>query len=372
MLRIGMIGCGFMGRTHAYAVSNLPFFYKDLPFTARVCGVCASEPSHAKEAARRYGLGEAAENEEELIGSPDIDIIDICTPNVCHYETILRALAAGKHVYCEKPLCVSEEQAFHAAREAKRTGLTAGIVFNNRFLLPVMRAKEIVEEGRLGRILSFRGAYYHSSAADPNRPAGWKQDRTVCGGGVLYDLGSHVLDLIYYLCGPFASVYGVGNIAYPTRIGRDGKPWNTNAEEAFYLTARLACGAVGTVETGKIFQGTNDDLSFEIYGTDGALRFSLMDPNFFEYYDAAAPHAGFTRVECCNRYPAPGGVFPGAKAPAGWLRGHVGSMYAFLDAVYRGAPASPSFADGAHIQAVMEAAYRSAESGRMEEVHALV
>ena len=86
---------------------------------------------------------------------------------------------------------------------------------------------------------------------------------------------------------------------------------------------------------------------------------------------ASAPETGFTRIECCNRYAAPGGVFPGAKAPIGWLRGHVGSMYAFLDAVHRGVPASPSFADGAHVQAVMEAAYRSTESGRMEEVHSL-
>ena len=370
MIRIGLVGCGSMGRTHAYAVANLPFFYRDLPFNARVTAVCARELEHARAAAQTYGLGRAM-SEAELLASPDIDVIDICTPNVFHYETIRRALAAGKHVYCEKPLCVTEAEAFAAAREAAARGVTAGVVFNNRFLLPVMRAKALIDAGRLGRILSFRGAYFHSSAADPSRPAGWKQDRTVCGGGVLFDLGAHILDLIAYLCGPFAAVSGVGQSAYPTRTGRDGQPWQTNAEEAFYLTGRLASGAVGTVACGKIFCGTNDDLSFEIYGSAGALRFSLMDPNFLEFYDASAPETGFTRIECCNRYAAPGGVFPGAKAPIGWLRGHVGSMYAFLDAVHRGAPASPSFADGAHVQAVMEAAYRSTESGRMEEVHSL-
>ena len=141
-----------------------------------------------------------------------------------------------------------------------------------------------------------------------------------------------------------------------------------DTDEAFYLTAVLKNGATGTVETGKIFTGTNDDLSFEIYGTDGAVRFDLMDPNWIWIYDKNEPQTGFQRVECCGRYPAPGGIFPGVKAPIGWLRGHVESMYSFLNAVHTGTAAVPSFRDGAHIQSVMAAAYRSAESGRMEKV----
>lgn len=367
-MNVGLLGFGNMGRTHAYAVANLPFFYGNLPFSARVYGVCTRDPVHAEEAAATYGFPVVFRSEEELLASPEIDVVDICTPNIYHYDTILSALKHGKHVLCEKPLCVTEEQAAQAARLAAETGLTTGIVFNNRFLLPVMRAKELIDAGRLGRILSFRGAYYHSSATDVNRKAGWKQDRTICGGGVLFDLGSHILDLIYYLCGPFDEVSGRSRIAFPVRTGMDGKAWETNADEAFYLTAALRSGAVGTIETGKIFVGTNDDLTFEIYGTDGALKFDLMNPNWLYFYDKSLPEAGFTRIECVGRYPAPGGAFPGAKAPVGWLRGHVGSMYSFLNCVHERRPACPSFADALHIQAVMAAAYRSAESGRTERV----
>lgn len=366
-MNIGLIGFGSMGRTHSFAIANLPFFYKDLPFQAHITGVCTKNPEHAREAAAAFGLGRAA-SEEELISDPSIDVIDICTPNVYHYETILKALRAGKHIYCEKPLCVTEEQAAEVSHLANERGVTAGIVFNNRFLLPVMRAKEWIDAGRLGTILSFRGAYYHSSVADIAKRAGWKQNRDICGGGVLFDLGSHVIDLIYYLCGSFDEVFGMGRIVYPVRTGMDGREWKTNADEAFYMTARLANGALGTIETGKIFNGANDDLSFEIYGTEGSLRFSLMEPNWLYVYDKNEAQTGYQRVECCGRYPAPGGIFPGVKAPIGWLRGHIGSMYNFLNAVHTGCGVTPSFADGAHIQAIMAAAYRSDASGKMEKV----
>lgn len=368
-MNIGLIGFGSMGRTHAFSVANLPYFYNPLPFQAHIAGVCTKNPEHARNAAQTFGFGRAVLQEDELIESPDIDIIDICTPNIYHYDTILKALAAGKHVYCEKPLCVTEEQAAYVARLAGERGVTAGVVFNNRFLLPVMKAKEWIDAGELGDIISFRGAYYHSSAADTAKPAGWKQNRDICGGGVLFDLGSHIIDLIYYLCGSFDEVFGISRIVYPVRTGMDGRVWQTNAEEAFYMTARLANGATGTIETGKIFNGANDDLSFEIYGTKGALRFNLMEPNWLYVYNKEDSQTGFRRVECCGRYPAPGGVFPGVKAPIGWLRGHIGSMYAFLNAVHCGTSACPSFSDGAHVQAVMEAAYRSDKSGRMEKVH---
>jgi len=367
-MKIGLLGFGFMGRTHAFSVANLPYFYRDLPFSASIAGVCTKNPAHAQNAAREFGFPLAAMTEDELISSPDIDVIDICTPNIYHYETLKKAIAAGKHIYCEKPLCVTEEQAAEAAALAEEKGITAGIVFNNRYMLPVMRAAQWIREGHLGRVLSFRGAYYHSSATDTAKPAGWKQNRDICGGGVLFDLGSHILDLIYSLCGEFDEVFGISRIVYPVRAGMNGEPWETNADEAFYMTARLKNGAVGTIETGKIFTGTNDDLSFEIYGTDGAVRFDLMDPNWLYVYDKHSPETGFQRIECCGRYPAPGGIFPGVKAPIGWLRGHVESMYSFLNAVHNGTSATPSFRDALHIQSVMAAAYRSAESGRMEKV----
>ena len=194
---------------------------------------------------------------------------------------------------------------------------------------------------------------------------------------MLFDLGSHVIDLVSMLCGDFDSVSSVSQIAFPFRKGLDGTVWETDASEAFYLIGKLKNGAVGTVTASKLSMGSNDDLSFEISGTEGALRFSLMDPNYLYFYNGKLPslpvggYAGFTAIECVGRYPAPGGIFPSPKAPDGWIRGHIESMYRFLSAVYTAKTNAdvsglfrPSFSDAASVQAVMAAALESARTGK--------
>ena len=372
-LRIGLLGFGAMGRTHTWAVQNLPFFYGALPFSAKVVGVCTTSMEKSERVASEFGMQIATTNEDDLIQSPDIDIIDICTPNIYHYETLKKAIAAGKCVLCEKPLCISAAEAEEIAALPLAEGQICGMVFNNRWIAPVMRAKQLIDEGRIGRVLSFEGKYLHNSAANPNRPAGWKQDSEVCGGGVLFDLGSHVIDLLSFLCGPMQSVSGMSQIAYPTRKGRNGEEWQTNADESFYMLCQTKEGACGTISVGKLQVGTNDDLSFEIYGERGALRFSLMEPNWLYYYDNTTADApiggarGFTRIECVGRYPDI--TFPSPKAPAGCLYGHLASMHAFLLAVADGKPFSPSLRDGLYVQKVMETAYASDQiSGLRMEV----
>lgn len=362
-LNIGLLGFGSMGRTHTWAVSNLPFFYGALPFSARTLGVCTTTCEKSERVAKEFGIPVATACEDDLINHPDVDVIDVCTPNIFHFETLKKAIASGKHVLCEKPLCISPDEARELLALPRREGQVLGMVFNNRWMSPVLRAKQMIDEGRLGKILSFQAEYLHSSATDTNRPAGWKQDRTVCGGGVLFDLGSHVIDLICHLCGRITQVSGMSQIAYPVRRGRDGKEWQTNADESFYLLGVTEGGAKGTISVGKLQVGTNDDLSFAIYGEKGALRFSLMEPNRLYYCDATVPDApiggnrGFTAIDCVGRYPDL--IFPSPKAPAGWLYGHLASMYAFLSAAANGTPFTPSFEDGALVQRIMDAAYRS-------------
>ena len=364
-MNIGLLGFGFMGKTHAFCLDNLKYFYRDLPFTARIAGVATSRPETAAAAAAFLGCRPSTE--DALIADPDIDIIDVSTPNIFHYETLKRAIAAGKHVYCEKPLCVTAAEAREVAALAKEAGITAQVVFNNRRLPAVMRAKELIDEGRLGRILSFRFDYVHASATDPERPAGWKQDRAVCGAGTLFDLGSHAVDMLTHLCGEVASVKALSQIAYPTRKGRDGAPWQTNADEAFYLLCKTKSGACGTVTVSKIAVGTNDDFSFEVYGERGSLKFSLMDLNWLYFYDGTRPEGalggerGYTRIECCGRYELPSGIFPSPKAPIGWLRGHMHSMYEFLSACHERRPATPDFTAAAHVQEILDMALRDAE-----------
>ncbi len=360
-LRIGLLGFGSMGRTHLWAVRNLPFFYGELPFAPQVVGVCTTSEEKSRHIAREFSIPMATACEDDLINSPHIDVIDICTPNIFHFEALKKALLAGKQVLCEKPLCISMEEAREILSIPLRPGQTVGMVFNNRRLSPILKAKELMEEGRIGRVLSFHASYLHNSATDVERIAGWKQDRDICGGGVLFDLGSHVIDLISHLCSPIARVSGMSQIAYPTRRGRNGAPWQTNADEAFYMLAETADGAKGTLQVGKLQVGANDELSFEIYGEKGSLRFSLMEPNWLYFYDNSASHKGYTRIECVGRYP--GMIFPSPKAPAGWLYGHLHNMHDFLQTAAQGKEFSPSLGEGAYVQAVMDAAYRSAEEG---------
>jgi predicted dehydrogenase len=350
-------------------VQNLPYFYHPLPFTARIVGVCTTSKERSQAIAKEYGLGRAYDNADQLIADPDIDIIDICTPNQLHHDVILSALAAGKYVLCEKPLCVSAEQARAIADAEKKASVFGGMVFNNRFMAPILRAKQLIDEGRLGRILSFSCSYEHNSSTFAEKEPGWKQT-AAHGGGVLNDLGSHAVDLIYHLCGDFDRVTGVSQIAFD----RHGAHWQTDADEAFYMTARLKNGACGTITANKLATGANDDLTLSIFGEIGSIKYSLSQPEWLYFYDRSRPSSpiggecGYTRIECGGRYPAPGGNFPSPKATVGWLRCHVQSYYQFLDCVAKNVPFSPSLADGAYVQLILETARTAAATGQLQEV----
>ena len=369
-INIGLIGFGAMGKVHAYCVDNLKYFYSELPFSASVNSLCTTSYERTAAICQQYGFKAPAHSEDEMIYSSDIDVIDICSPNVFHYETLKKAISSGKAVYCEKPLCLNYLQAREIADLANANKTICNIVFNNRHLAPIMRAKELIEEGRLGNILSFSCKYLHNSALDVSKPAGWKQRHDICGGGVLVDLGSHCIDLMYFLCGRFSSVFGESQIAFTSRTGADGKLWQTDADEAFYMICNMESGAKGTITASKISCGTNDDLAFEVYGERGSITFSLMQPNFLRFYDGSRPTSalggdcGYREIECVGRYPAPAGSFPAPKAPSSWLRGHVQSMYDFLSSVSSNVTSHPDFNDAAHVQAVIDAAYKSSETGK--------
>ena len=371
IINVAVVGKGAMGRTHSASISLLKYCYKNMPFEVKLHTLVTRNEETAREDADALGFENYALSYEEMLENPDIDVVDICTPNNLHLDMIEKAVAAGKHIICEKPLAVNLEEAEKISSLTKDNKKCYGMVFNNRHLPSVIRARQIVEEGKLGRILSFRSVYRHSSGTDPNKAAGWKQNKDICGAGVLFDLGSHAIDLLNCVLGEgegnkITSVKSVSQIGFETRCGSDGKPWKTNAEEAIYMIATLASGAVGTIEASKINVGANDDLTLEIFGTDGSLKFDLMDANYLEFYDNKAQGApiggykGYTRIECVNRMDiVEGSVFPGMRAPIGWLRGHIHSMYNYFNAVYMGKVPSPSFEDGVYVNKVMDMALKN-------------
>ena len=363
---VGIIGMGFMGKTHTFAYKTMPFYYPNLPYKANLIGACNRSLPAAEYARDSLGFAYATQNEDDIFNDDRIQLVHICTPNEFHYSQVKKALAAGKHVYCDKPLTLTLAEAEELAELAEKSGKTAQVAFQNRFFPATLRARQLVEEGRIGEILCFRGEYLHSGAVDANRPMGWKQGET---GGVLLDLGSHILDLVGTLVGRYESVFANKRVLYAERPGKDGKMHQITKEDHVTMLLTLANGATGTIEASKIATGVDDELRFEIHGTKGALKFHVMQPNTLWFYDNTKPEGvyggerGFTAIECTARYAPPGNVFPSQKNGIGWIRSHCHSLYTFVDNVYNGRPGDPSFADGAYIQRVMACAAESAERG---------
>lgn len=369
---VGMLGFGFIGKVHAFAHANLPFFFADLPFLTRLRAVCTSHPESAEAARAFLGAAVATCDYRRITEDPAIDIVHICTPNHLHAEALLSAMAHGKHLYCDKPLTatLAEARRIGAALPAYRG--TAQMTFQNRFFPSAMRARQLVRDGRLGEILQFRIAFLHASNVSPAAPLKWKLT-AAAGGGVIADLGSHALDFATFLVGDIAELSSLTRIAYPERpsAGNPARRVPVDAEDCMLAMVRTTNGAVGTLEATKLALGSEDELRAEVHGTRGALRFNSMDPHHLEFYDAALPDAplggtrGWTRIDCGQRYAAPAG-FPAPKVSIGWLRAHVQCLYEFMAAVQAGRPGDPDLAQGILVQDLMETVHRSATSGAWE------
>jgi len=364
-LGVAIIGYGFIGKVHAFAYRTLPFFYSPPPAGVRLVGVCTSRAETA-EAARQHGDFETSTADaSELIGRDDVDIVNICTPNHLHKDQLLAAMTAGKHIYCDKPLTGTWEDAQIVARALDGYGGIGQMTFNNRFCVPAMHANQLIQDGFVGKVTQFRAVYLHSGSVSPDKPMGWKQEATA-GGGVINDLGSHIVDLVDWLVGPIVEVSAETRILHPERLNRRGERVAVEAEDCVGIMARLHDGGVGVIEASKIATGAEDELRVEIHGDRGALRFNTMQGNYLEVYSLADPEAplggqrGWKRIDTVHRYQRPAG-WPGPKFPPGWIRGHVHCLYNFVSAVAEGRQAEPSLRRGVRVQYMLERIRQSAQ-----------
>ena len=370
---VGIIGWGFMGRAHTHSLRSIPLFYKGLDFEPRLAAVCSGHLENAVSAQRELGFGFATDDYRALLAREDVQVVSVCTPNELHEEMAVAAMRAGKDVYLDKPVAVTVEAAERMLRVQRETGRLCQVVLNNRFFPSTLRAKQLVEEGALGEILSFSCRYLHSGSVDRDRPMGWKMGLS---GGVLLDMGSHALDLLTWLIGRPQAVSAALRTLYPERPTAAGGVCRDLADDQALVTLRYANGALGTVEASKIATGASDEMTLEIRGSRGAIAWNLMEPSFLDFYDNTLPEAplggrrGFTRIECVGRYPAPGGSFLPSKNTVGWDRGHIHCYYSFLDCVAHGKRPSPSLAEGVALQRLMEEIKTSAREGRWIECKA--
>ena len=364
--KVGMVGFGFIGKVHAYGHMNIPLFYDQTEFKSKITHVCTSRAATAEKGAAQIGADHAVTDYREITENPDIDIVDICTPNNLHLEAVLSAIKNNKHIYCDKPLTATLDEALQIEAALKDYKGIAQMTLQNRFFPVTLRAKQIIESGLLGDILEFRGSYLHSGSSDPNAPLKWKLSGAA-GGGVVADLGSHILDLMHYLLGDFAELSAMTHIAYKDRPSAEDptRRVTVDAEDNMLVTVRLKNGAAGNINASKIATGTEDEVSFEIYGSKGAIRMEPMDFHRLYYYDcsqSAKPLGGmrgWTAIDCGQRYDKPAG-FPTPKASIGWIRSHMHCLYTFLESVHTQKQLGPSLQQGIYIQKLMEKVKESA------------
>jgi len=372
---VGIVGYGFIGKMHTYAYRSIPFFYNPPPADIRLVGVCTSHEETAKEATQHGGFEFGTTNYHELLERDDINIINCCTPNNLHKDILIGSLKAGKHIYCDKPLAMSLDEARDILEATKNAKTVHQMTFQYRFVPAIMRAKQLIDEGLLGEIMSFRAAYLHSGYNDPNRPMSWRLNKKQGGAGALFDLGAHVLDLVRYLCGECEEVFATTQTFIKSRPASKGSNElvAVDVDDLALVQMKMKNGALGTMEASRIATGTNDDLRIEIHGREGALRFNLMEPNWLYVYDNRAKAdplggiKGYTLVETVQRYPEPA-VFPGPKFTIGWTRFHIACLYNFLSNVEKEQPSTPTLFDGYKIQEIMEAALKSTITKKWESL----
>ncbi|MFD7401694.1 Gfo/Idh/MocA family protein [Streptomyces sp. NPDC059866] len=376
-LRIGMVGYAFMGAAHSQGWRTVGRVF-DLPRRPVLAAICGRDATAVRAAADRHGWAAAETEWRALIARDDVDLVDICTPGDSHAEIALAALAAGKHVLCEKPLAntVEEAEAMAAAAEAAyERGQLAMVGFNYRRLPATALARRMVAEGRIGTLRHVRVTYLQDWLVDPQAPLTWRLRKELAGSGSLGDLGAHIVDLAQYLAGEqLAGVSALTETFVRERPLPGGSARGLSAvtaagtgqvtvDDAAVFTARFASGALASFEATRYATGRKNALRIELNGERGSLAFDLERLNELWYHDGTEPdaHAGFRRIlvtEPDHPY-----------LEAWWPPGHgLGYEHSFVHqardlvhAVAEGRRPEPSFADGLQVQRVLAAVEESAQ-----------
>ncbi|MGO1284320.1 MAG: Gfo/Idh/MocA family protein [Brachybacterium sp.] len=379
-LNVGMIGYGFMGAAHSHAWRNAHRFF-DLPLTPQLRTLAGRTESAVAEAAERFGFASHTTRWQHVVEDPEIDIIDICTPGDTHYEIAMAALAAGKHVLCEKPLANSVEQSEEmtaAAAAARAQGSRSICGFSYRRTPALAYARQLISEGAVGEIRQIRAQYLQDWLSDADSPMTWRLDKEQAGSGALGDIGAHIIDLTQWLTGQrIAEVSGTLQTVIPTRPaagtaqglgGRgdtSGERHNVTVDDVALFTARFETGILGSFEATRMAQGRKNAMRVEINGSAGSVAFDFERMNELEVYDATAAggRQGFTRVLTTEpEHPYAANWWPTGHG-LGYEHTFTHQIADLVTAIGEGTDPSPSFEEALQVQRVLTAIEASSEHG---------
>ena len=373
-LNVGIVGYGFMGRTHANAFRKVTNFF-DLAIKPVLKAACGRDEAKLKDYCERWGWESSETDWRKLIERSDIDVIDICTPNDSHAEIAIAAARAGKMVMCEKPLSMDGPQGEEMVREIEKAGVANMVWYNYRRAPAVTFAKQLIEEGRLGRIFHYRAKFLQDwtiSAELPQGGAGlWRLDAAAAGSGVTGDLLAHCIDTALWLNGNIDSVTAMTETFIKERThSLTGQKQEVKIDDACAFLARFANGSLATFESTRYARGHKALYTFEINGEHASIAWDLHDLHRLQYFD----HRDRGTLRAWRSIHVTDGDHPYMSQwwvpglQIGYEHTFVHQVADFFQGIADGVPAAPTFRDALETQYVCDAVLDSAKQGQWRDV----
>jgi predicted dehydrogenase len=376
-LRVGLIGCGFMGRTHSNAYRRLNNFFS-VEHRAVLKAICDTNEPKAQAYAATWGYERVETDWRKLIEAADIDLIDICVPNVAHRDIAVAAAEAGKMVGCEKPLAMNVAQAEQMVAAVEKAGVPNMVWFNYRRVPSIALAKQIVEERRIGRPFHYRATYLQDWTISEDVPQGgdalWRLDARVAGSGVTGDLLAHSIDTAMWLNGPIARVVAKTETFVKERqhvVSGQREP--VTIDDACMFLAEFANGSMGTFESTRYARGRKNFNTFELNGADGSVYFDLEEPEYLQFFEyrqlqsgkkTESHLTGWRKIHTTNsehpymsHYWVPGTCI-------GYEHTFLNALGDFVEGIESGTWTQPDFRSGLQTQKVCDAVIASARLGQ--------
>ena len=369
-IRVGLIGGGAVARAHVSGFINVPdFFATDTGFERRI--IAEATPELARKAAKRWGFRQGTAHWKEVTRSDDVDLIDVVTPTYLHVEPSIDALEHGKSVLCEKPLATTSHDARRMLDVARRAGVTTMVGFNYRRVPAVTLAKQMIKEGKLGRVYQIRSQFFEDWGG-PDCPHTWRFKSETAGAGALADLGSHALDMVRYLVGEPTEVCALQGRFIDERkpVGKNRKA-RSNVDDTSVALLRIEGGILGEVAASWLATGRKVALDFEVHGSEGSLSFTMERPNELNHYSFRDPQdaRGFKRIYFGPHHPYGSTlIFGSPTLGTGYVDSLVNQMHDLMVAIREETQIEPSFYDGWKVNVAIDAILESSRKGRWTRI----
>ncbi|RME88155.1 MAG: gfo/Idh/MocA family oxidoreductase [Anaerolineae bacterium] len=372
---VGMLGYAFMGKAHTNAYKKIPYLMYPPPAIPRLVAISGRNKEAVAEAAKRYGYQRFYTDWRAMIEDEEVQLVDNGGPNNLHAEPSILAAQLGKHILCEKPLARTAEEAKEMWDAVEKAGVKHMVAFNYRFVPAVRLIRNLIDEGRLGRIYHFRAVYLQEWIMPHyGTPKIWRLDKSVAGSGALGDLGAHIIDLAHYLVGGFKSVSGLTTTFIKERQTADGGVGIVDVDDAFAAAIEFENGATGTLECSRFSAGRKNYNCFEINAEKGSVRFNLERMNELEVFwvgEDPKTTEGWHQVLVTEGYhPWWENWWPHGHI-IGWEHTFVHEITHLLDAIVNDKEVGPhgaTFEDGYRCAVVCDAIVESANSGRRVDI----